>query len=106
MATSEIMALAVVEAFDGMDEDVLRLLEEFYAMLRQKEYSRDTLYRDQKEPRRFINVRYWRSEETREQAHEDPDVHHFWKRLGEIANVRLVYERLEEVSLKSSAAPR
>jgi quinol monooxygenase YgiN len=104
-ATGEIMALAVVEAFDGREEEVLRLLEEFYTMLRQKQYSRDTLYRDQKDPKRFINIRYWRSEETRELAHEDPDVHRFWKQLGEISNVKPVYERLEDVTPKGSAAP-
>src|SRR5262250_3149521 len=95
---SEIMALAVVEAFDNKDEECLQLLHEFYTALRRKQYSRDLLYRDSKDSRRFINIRYWHSDETRRAAHEDPDVHSFWKRLSEIAKVTQVFERLENVS--------
>ena len=95
---SEIMALAVVEAFDDKSEECLRLLHEFYAVLHRKQYSRDLLYRDSKDPRRFVNIRRWHSESARKHAHEDPDVHSFWKRLSDIANVTLVFERLEEVS--------
>ncbi len=102
--TSEIMALAVVDAFDGKDEECLHLLHEFYAVLRRKQYSRDLLYRDLKDPRRFVNIRYWRSEEARKEAHEDPDVHGFWKRLSEIAKVTHVFERLEDVSPQGSLA--
>ena len=102
--TSEIMALAVVDAFDGKDEECLHLLHEFYAVLRRKRYSRDLLYRDLKDRRRFVNIRYWRSEETRREAHEDPDVHSFWRRLSEIAKVTYVFERLEDVSPRGSLA--
>jgi len=104
--TSEIMALAVVEAFDGKDEECLQLLHEFYAVLRRKQYSRDLLYRDVKDSRRLINIRYWRSEETRAQAQEDPDVHKFWQRLSEISKVTLVFERLADVTPKDSMAKR
>ena len=103
---SEIMALAVVEAFDGKEEECLRLLHEFYAVLRRKQYSRDLLYRDLKNPRRFINLRYWRSAEAAAEAHEDPDVHLFWKRLSEIGEVTAVFERLEDVTPQDSIAKR
>jgi quinol monooxygenase YgiN len=103
---SEIMALAVVEAFDSKDEECLQLLREFYAVLRRKHYSRDLLYRDLKDPRRFVNIRHWRSEEARKEAHEDPDVHGFWKRLSEIAKVTHVFERLEDLSPRDSMAKR
>jgi len=103
-ATSEIMALAVVDAFDGKDEECLHLLHEFYAVLRRKQYSRDLLYRDHKDPRRFVNIRYWRSEEARIEAQADPDVHTFWKRLSEIAKVTQVFERLEDVTPRDSMA--
>jgi hypothetical protein len=102
--TSEIMALAIVDAFDGKDEQCLELLHEFYAVLRRKQYSRDLLYHDLKDPRRFINIRYWRSEETRREAHEDPDVHRFWKRLSEISRVTSVFEHLEDVTPADSLA--
>jgi hypothetical protein len=102
--TSEIMALAVVEAFDGKDEECLHLLHEFYTVLRRKQYSRDLLYHDLKDSRRFINIRYWRSEAARKEAHDDPDVHSFWKRLSEIAKVAHVFERLADVSPQDSIA--
>jgi len=102
--TCEIMALAIVDAFDGKDEECLQLLHEFYAVLRRKQYSRDLLYRDQKDPRRFVNIRYWRSEEARKEAQDDPDVHRFWKRLSEIAKVTQVLERLEDVTPLDSMA--
>ncbi len=104
--TSEIMALAVVEAFDDKGEECLQLLHQFYAVLRRKGYSRDLLYRDLKDPRRFVNVRYWSSENARQEAHEDPDVHGFWKRLSEIASVTPVFERLEDVTPQESMAKR
>ena len=94
----EVTALAVVEAFEGKEEECLHLLREFYAVLRRKQYSRDLLYRDHKNHRRFINVRYWRSAQAAKEAHEDPDVHRFWKRLSEIGEVTAVYERLEDVT--------
>jgi quinol monooxygenase YgiN len=100
--TSEIMALAVVEAFDDKDEECLQLLNQFYAVLRRKGYSRDLLYRDLKDPRRFVNIRYWCSENARQEAHEDPDVHGFWKRLSVIAKVTPVFERLEDVTPQES----
>jgi hypothetical protein len=104
--TSEVIALAVVEAFDGHEEECLQLLRDFYAVLRRKQYSRDLLYRDQKNPRRFINLRYWLSAEAAAEAQEDPEVHRFWKRLSEIGEVTAVFERLEDVTPQDSMAKR
>jgi hypothetical protein len=102
--TTEIMALAVVETSEGREDECLQLLHEFSAVLRRKQYSRDLLYRDVNDPRRFVNLRYWWSEDARREAHEDPDIHAFWKRLSEIASVAPVYERLEEVTPLDSTA--
>jgi quinol monooxygenase YgiN len=95
---SEIMALAIIEASAGKEQECLLLLDEFYAVLRRKGYSRDLLYRDEKNPHRFVNIRYWGSRESAAEAHEDPDIHRFWKRLGEIAEVTAAFERLEDVT--------
>ena len=102
--TTEIMALVVVEASEGREDECPQLLHAFYAVLRRKQYSRDLLYRDVNDPRRFVNLRYWWSEDARREAHEDPDIHAFWKRLSEIASVAPVYERLEEVTPLDSTA--
>ena len=49
-------------------------------------------------PHHYVNLRYWTSEEARAQAHEDPEVHRFWARLGLLMNMLKVYERLERVN--------
>ncbi len=85
----------MILAHPGKEEELLHVLHDFYAMLRVKKYSRDLLYRDAKQPRRYINLRYWASEDMRDQAHEDPDVHKYWRRLGDICEIEWVYEKLE-----------
>ena len=72
---SEFLAIAVVKPNHGRENDVLELLNTFYALLARKGYSRDILYRSHKDATRFFNLRYWKSEETRTEAHEDPEVH-------------------------------
>jgi len=104
--SSEVIAIAVVEASDGKDQECLELLRQFYAVLRRKEYSRDLLYHDVKNPHRFVNVRYWRSAEAAAEAQEDPDVHRYWRRLSEIGTVSAVFERLEDVTPQDSIAHR
>lgn len=99
----EILALAIFEAHDEKQEEMFALLSEAYAMLRRKGYSRDLLYRDAKNPRRAINLRYWKSAEARAQALEDPDVHRFWARLGQMATMQVVFERMEEVKWDEGA---
>jgi len=100
----EILAIATFVAHEGKEGELLATVREFYGMLRRKGYSRDVLYRDGKNPRRFIHLRYWKSEQTRAEAHEDPDVHRFWQRMGLICTMESVTERLDEVDWAASAA--
>lgn len=100
----EILAMATFLAHEGKEHDLLVIVRDFYAMLERKGYSRDVLYRDSKEPRRFIHLRYWKSAETRAEAHEDPEVHRFWQRMGTMCDMEAVRERLEEVDWKATAA--
>ena len=93
----EVLSIAFVRPFEGHDEEVAALAGELYVLLERKQYSRDLLYRDRRDPHLLVNLRYWRSEEARQEAHEDPEVHHFWARLGQICQVETVYERLEEI---------
>ena len=93
----EILALAVIKVHDGKEQELLEVLHDFYALLRTMNYSRDTLYRDAGSGR-FLNLRYWSSEEARDAAHEDPNVHRFWRRLAEICEIEHVYEKLEQVT--------
>lgn len=99
---SEILAIAIVKPFVGREHDVLALLNDFYAMIARKGYCRDLLYRSQKDPSRFFNLRYWKSDEMRREASEDPDVHRYWHQLSTMAEVETVYEQLEEIPLHSA----
>jgi hypothetical protein len=92
---AELVSIAHVTPAEGNERQTLDILAELYTLLRNKNYSRDLLYRDAKDHRRLINLRYWRSEEAREEAHEDPEVHRLWQSLSEVAKVEGVIEKLE-----------
>jgi len=92
---AELVSLAYVTPAEGNEQETLETLATLYTLLRKKNYSRDLLYRDAKDHRRLINLRYWRSEEARAEAQEDPEVHRLWQRLSEISKVEGVIEQLE-----------
>jgi quinol monooxygenase YgiN len=97
--TNEILAIAIIRPFDGQEEELLKVLRELYRLLKSKNYSRDVLYRDAKDPGRFLNFRYWFSDETRRAAFEDADVQRFWQKLGTLCEAEKVYEQLIEVEI-------
>ena len=92
---AELVSIAYVRAEEEHEQQTLEILAELYTLLRKKNYSRDLLYRDAKDHRRLINLRYWRSEEARQEAHEDSEVHQLWQRLSEVSKVEGVIEKLE-----------
>jgi quinol monooxygenase YgiN len=94
----EFLAIAIIRAHHGRTEDVLELLRKFYAMLAAKEYCRDELFHSDKDPECLVNLRYWKNDEARREAAEDPDVHRYWHALSEIATVEKVYEQLRQLS--------
>jgi quinol monooxygenase YgiN len=94
---AEIFSLAYIRPAPGNEQETLDTLAELYTLLRRKNYSRDLLYRDAKDPERLVNLRYWRSEEARNEAQEDPEVHRLWQRLSEVSVVDGVIESLELV---------
>jgi len=94
----EFLAIAIIRTHAGHDLDVLDLLRKFYTMLSAKGYSRDELFRSEKDHECLVNLRYWQSDDKRREAAEDPDVHRYWHALSEIATVETVYEQLREVT--------
>ena len=95
----EILAVAIYQPLPGMDAASLATVRELISILSAKGYSRDFLYRDNDN---YVLLRYWKSEESRRSAQEDPDIQRCWAKLGnEIAIVR-VYERLENVPLEKA----
>jgi quinol monooxygenase YgiN len=103
---AELLSIAYVRPEEGKEQETLDILSQLYTLLRKKNYSRDLLYRDLKDPGRLLNLRYWRSEEARQEAHEDPEVHRLWQRLSEIASVSGVIEKLEVIEGTWSAGAR
>lgn len=93
----EIVSVAVLEALPGKEEELLKMLREFYTMMHTKRYSRDVLYRDAGRPARFLHLRYWVSAETRAEAQVDPEVHKYWHLLPELCTIPIVHESLETV---------
>lgn len=100
----ELLSIAFVRPEEGKEEECLTVLWELYRVLHRKNYSRDVLYRDKNDPQLLVNLRYWQSPGAREQAHEDPEVHRHWSRLGQLCRVELVREELESISLTGIVA--
>ena len=97
----ELVSVAVMEPFSGQEDVFLEILHDLYTLLENKGYSRDLLLRSPADPPYYINVRRWKSAETRTEAQEDPDVHRCWARLGHVCKVVRVHQVMDEVDWKS-----
>jgi quinol monooxygenase YgiN len=94
--SQEILSIAIFQPLPGHEEASLETMRALMAELASGGYSRDLLYRDAKSRDEYILLRYWKSEEARGAALEDPEVLRCWAKLShEIRTVR-IYETLEE----------
>jgi quinol monooxygenase YgiN len=93
----EIVSVVALESLPRMENELLRTLREFYTLMHEKGYSRDSLYRDAARPDRFLHVRRWGSAELRGEAQADPEVHHFWQKLPDLCTVTVLHESMEKV---------
>ena len=100
---ADLLSIAYIKPNLGHEQETLAILAELYTLLRNKDYSRDQLFRDVKHPGKLLNLRYWRSEEARDEAHEDPAVHQLWQRLSQVSTVDGVIEKLELIEGEWSA---
>lgn len=96
----QILSVAIWEPVPDMEAESLATLRELSAILTTKGYGRDLLFRDRE--LHYVLVRYWKSEEVRQAALEDPDMQRCWARLGNEIKIVKVYETLTEVSLDST----
>jgi quinol monooxygenase YgiN len=92
----EILSLAIFEPVPGNEEAVMATMRALMAALARHGYSRDLLYRDAKSHHEYILLRYWKSEEARRAAMEDPEVLRCWAELSHEIRTIKVYEILEE----------
>jgi heme-degrading monooxygenase HmoA len=98
--SQEFLSVAIWEPLPGEESASLATIRELIAILAQKGYSRDLLYRS--DDAHYVLLRYWKSEEARRTAQEDPEVLRRWARLGNEIRIVKVYEKLEGVSVEGS----
>ena len=92
----EILSIAIFQPLPGHEEASLATMQALIAALSAGGYSRDLLYRDAKSHDEYVLLRYWKSEEARRAALEDPEVLRCWAKLSlEIRTVK-IYETLED----------
>jgi hypothetical protein len=94
----EILSVAIYEPLPDMEAASLATIRELIAILSANGYSRDLLYRDGES--HYVLLRYWKSEESRRAAQEDPEVLRCWARLGNEIRIVKVYETLQSVPLE------
>ena len=90
--SQEILSVAVYEPLPGHEQDSLETIGLLLKILSSAGFSRDFLYRDGAQ---YVLLRYWKSEEARRAAHEDPEV----QRCGNEIRIVKVFEVLENVEL-------
>jgi hypothetical protein len=91
----EILSVALWDPVPEKEGASLRTIRELSSIVAAKGYGRDLLYRDRES--RYVFFRYWKSEEARRAALEDPDMLRCWARLGNEIQIVKVYETLSEV---------
>lgn len=91
----EILSLAVWKPVPGAEVASLATWREITSILTTKGYGRDVLYRDLEG--HYVLLRYWKSEDARRAAQEDPDMLRCWARLGNEIEIVKVYETLSVV---------
>ncbi len=93
----EILSVAVWDPVPGMEAASLATLRELSTIVAAKGYGRDLLYRDPES--HYVFLRYWKSEQARSAAQEDPAMQRCWAKLAHEIQILKVYEKLAEVSL-------
>jgi hypothetical protein len=91
----EILSVAIWEPIPGSEAASLATMRELSSIIAAKGYGRDLLYRDGEH--HYVFLRYWKSEDSRRAALEDPDMLRCWARLGNEIQIVKVYETLTEI---------
>ena len=94
--TRELLSVAIYEPLRGREQDSLETMALLLKTLSAAGFSRDFLYKDNSQ---YVLLRYWKSEEARRAAHEDPGVQRCWAKLGNEIRIVKVFEVLEKIDL-------
>jgi hypothetical protein len=95
--SGEILSVAIFVPLPGKDQEALATVRELSSVLAVGGYSRDVLYRGSEGE--YILVRFWKSDELRRAALEDPEAQKRWARLAHEIRILKVHESLEEIPL-------
>lgn len=93
----EILSVAVFAPLAGMEKEALATVRDLSSVLAKGGYSRDVLYREPQGD--YVLVRFWKSDDARRAALEDPEAQRCWAKLAHQIRIVKVHESLEEVSL-------
>jgi len=91
----EILSVAIWEPIPEHEAAALETFHELTSIVARKGYGCDLLYRDH--DHHYVFLRYWKSEDARRQAQEDPDMLRCWAKLGNEIQIVRVYETLTEI---------
>jgi hypothetical protein len=97
----EILSVAVWQPVPAMETASRITIREITSIVTNKGYGRDLLYRDRES--HYVLLRYWKSEDARRSALEDPDLLRCWARLGNEIQIVKVYETLTEAPLATAS---
>jgi hypothetical protein len=93
--SQEILSVAIYEPLPGKEQDSQATMQALFTALSRGGFSRDFLYHDGKS--HYMLFRYWKSEDARRAAQEDPEVLRCWAKLAQEIEIVKVYEKLEVV---------
>lgn len=91
----EILSIAVWEPIPDLEAAALETFQELTSIVAAKGYGRDLLYRDRES--HYVFLRYWKSQDSRRAAQEDPAMLRCWAKLGNQIQIVKVYETLCEI---------
>jgi hypothetical protein len=91
----EYLSIAIWEPLPDLETPALETMRELNAIVSRKEYGRNLLYLAGDS--QYVLLRYWKSEQARSAAQEDPELLRCWARLGNEIKILKVYEKLEEI---------
>jgi hypothetical protein len=93
--SQEYLSIAIWEPLPGMEAASVATIQELNAIFSRKNYGRNFFYHGSDS--QYILLRYWRSEQARVEAMEDPEVLRCWARLGNEIKIWKVFEKLQEI---------
>ena len=97
----EILSVAIWEPVPDHEAAALDTFHELTSIVTRKGYGRDFLYRDHDQ--HYVFMRYWKSEDARRAALEDPEMLRCWAKLSNEVQIVKVYETLSEVATSEKA---